>query len=962
MGENAQTINQDGGPPEPVGSPAWAEYYRGGSAEAEWAEFQKLATEIIQVQLKNQQQASSGGHPHGLERAFHAKPTLVVNDAKLCFRDDLPAELRTGFAQPGAQYATSVRFSNASGERLADGEKDMRGVALRVTVSDHEQHDLLLTNFPVSHARDARQFVQFAKATAGGKFSQIFGITQLPLICGPIQTLRMLRNIYRARTVVDSIATQTYWSRGAIRWGETLAVRYLLRPVDRFQRPSAPDRADPDFLSREVSARLKDGDLVFELCVQPFKDEKSTPIEDTAVRWRPEDSLITPVGELKISRGNRGATEEGLAAARTAPINYNPWNTTDEFRPLGNLNRARKSSYDASADLRHELRWHTDPPIRNIILGAVARGFFTLVNRRWPWYRLGVKPGLINIVALRQTLQRRNRFDTEPHDAPPTSRSVPQPPPDTARIARSTDGRYNDLSAPRMGAVDATFGRNLPPQFDPSTVNTPNAVVVSNELLARNEFRPATSLNVLAAGWIQFQIHDWVNHARYPLGENTDVVVPLPQSAEPWASRVAGEGQRVMRIAGNRPRDDVEGNPLINKTTFWGDASELYGTDPETANRLRNGATLNLPGGYLPPGQTGVPESGFTEAWWLGLSALHTLFAREHNVVCAELGAHYPNMTDDQVFQTARLIISALITKIHTLEWTPAILARKTIEIGLNANWSGPKDWLTKASTWLIDDHASTGIPSTFPEHRGVPYSLTEDFTAVYRFHPLIPDDYSFHDHSTNKLLEQHVFSDIAGGSTEGVLRRLGIDNVLYSFGIAHPGAITLHNFPNALRHFERASEGIQQTEIIDLAVVDLMRTRQRGVPRYNDFRAGLHLPRIKKWSELTGDPSDAKLLETIYGSIDRVDTMVGLFAETPPAGFGFSDTAFRIFISTATMRIQSDRFLTVDFRPEVYSPFGMDWIKNNTMNSIILRHCPELAAVVPRENAFAPWRATGSW
>ena len=55
---------------------------------------------------------------------------------------------------------------------------------------------------------------------------------------------------------------------------------------------------------------------------------------------------------------------------------------------------------------------------------------------------------------------------------------------------------------------------------------------------------------------------------------------------------------------------------------------------------------------------------------------------------------------------------------------------------------------------------------------------------------------------------------------------------------------------------------------------------------------------------------------------------------------------------------MQSDRFLTVDFRPEVYSPFGMDWVANNGMTSVILRHCPELAAVLPRgSNAFAPWR-----
>ena len=60
-----------------------------------------------------------------------------------------------------------VRFSNAAGTGQPDTKPDLRGVALRVQVSPEESHDLLMTNFPVSHARNARQFVEFAKATAG---------------------------------------------------------------------------------------------------------------------------------------------------------------------------------------------------------------------------------------------------------------------------------------------------------------------------------------------------------------------------------------------------------------------------------------------------------------------------------------------------------------------------------------------------------------------------------------------------------------------------------------------------------------------------------------------------------------------------------------------------------------------------------------------------------------------------
>ena len=83
---------------------------------------------------------------------------------------------------------------------------------------------------------------------------------------------------------------------------------------------------------------------------------------------------------------------------------------------------------------------------------------------------------------------------------------------------------------------------------------------------------------------------------------------------------------------------------------------------------------------------------------------------------------------------------------------------------------------------------------------------------------------------------------------------------------------------------------------------------------------------------------------------------MVGMFAETPPQGFGFSDTAFRIFILMASRRLKSDRFIAADFTPEVYSPAGLDWVNDNGW-SVLLRHYPELKpAFRGVANPFAPW------
>ncbi|MGK5683141.1 peroxidase family protein [Actinoplanes sp. URMC 104] len=918
----------------------WQETYLGGSPEAERLIFERVAVQIMQTQLRNRPAKDAP-----IVAGFQAKGTYAVDDAVLRFRDDLAPELRTGFAQPGAAYRTAVRFSNAEGRIRDDREPDLRGAALRVTVSDDEHHDLLMTNAPVSHARDARQFAAFALATAGGGAGRYAGLVKLAFTIGPDETIRIVRNVLAGRRRITSVAEETYWSRTPVAWGEE-AVQYLLRPLPGV----VGDAGDgPDFLTAEMASRLRRGDVRFELCVQRFRNPEETPIEDAAVDWRSRDAPPEPIATLTIGASScDNPVVHGLR--------FNPWNTTAGFRPLGNLNRARKAAYDASAAHRDRQRWLTEVPLRNRIAGAAVRTVFGAVNRIRPWHRLPDALALLNLAALRDELRRHNLLDTEVREAPPRVRQAPVPPSDDEREFRTHEGLFNDLSAPAMGAVGAAFGRNVPAAYRPELVDEPNPVVVSRELLRRDTFKPATSLNILAAAWIQFQVHDWVVHARHPLGVD-DVRVPLPPDMPGWANTPGGPLEPEMRIGGNVSRGTgADGVELLfgNVASHWWDGSEVYGTDTASANLLRDGAELRLTAdGYLPVDLDGSEVTGFREAWWLGLSSMHTLFAREHNALCAELARRNPGWDDERTYQTARLIVSAMIAKIHTVEWTPAILATDVLQRAMNVNWHGVPagDWLSRAGLWLTDANALHGIPRTTPDHHGTPYSLTEDFVTVYRMHPLIPDDYTFVAPDGSPL-GTRTFGDLMGARADDELRAMGLSAVLHSFGIAHPGAITLNNYPRALLDLERDGERI------DLSVVDLVRTRRRGVPRYNDFRAGLHLPRIERWEDLSADPETVRRLRSVYRSVDEVDTMVGLFAETPPEGFGFSDTAFRVFILMASRRLQSDRFLTADYRPEIYTQYGLDVIADTTMTGLISRHCPDLAAVLPEHaNAFAPWR-----
>jgi hypothetical protein len=179
------------------------------------------------------------------------------------------------------------------------------------------------------------------------------------------------------------------------------------------------------------------------------------------------------------------------------------------------------------------------------------------------------------------------------------------------------------------------------------------------------------------------------------------------------------------------------------------------------------------------------------------------------------------------------------------------------------------------------------------------------------------------------------------------------MDDLFYSFGTSHPGAITLHNYPRFLQRLERPDG-----TVLDLATIDVLRTRERGVPRYNEFRRLLHLNPFQTFEELAERPEDAEQLRAIYGDIERVDTMVGMYAERKPKGFGFSDTAFRIFILMASRRLESDRFFTRDYRPEVYTRAGIDWVEGTSMRSLLLRHFPALEpALEGVANPFAPWR-----
>jgi hypothetical protein len=575
------------------------------------------------------------------------------------------------------------------------------------------------------------------------------------------------------------------------------------------------------------------------------------------------------------------------------------------------------------------------------------------------WYE---HPSLIlqikDLAGLREELREHNLFDPEGM-RPTTDLGEPT---EEAKRARTPDGTFNDLSDPWMGAAGTGFGRNAPANYTITHTKKlldPDPRLISRKLMARDSFKPAGIVNTIAAAWIQFENHNWFFHGN---GE-PDKVIDIPLGAN---DDFPENPMRIRRTIPMHGKEIVDGQPaplFANSETHWWDGSQLYGSGKEKQSEVRtfvDGKVKVQDDGRLPQSLTtaGIDLTGMEENYWTGVGILHTLFAREHNAVCDALKKAYPSFDDQRLYEIAVLTVSALIAKIHTVDWTTTVLRHPALQIGMNANWYGALGETFKDKIGRVgDSEILSGIVGS-PVDNSVPFSLTEEFVTVYRLHPLIPDDWNWFSLESGEHLRNTTFTEIQGKYTRDFMHSMQVGDLWYSMGQASAGAICLHNYPNALRKLERIDG-----QITDLATLDIVRDRERGIPRYNDFREMLHMPRRKSIDEITPNKEWAKEINEIYnGDVDLVDTQIGMQAEQPPKGFGFSDTAFRIFIVMASRRLKSDRFFTTDFRPEVYTQVGFDWVNNNGIKDVILRHYPELEeAIGGVDRIFAPWPKLGA-
>ncbi len=191
---------------------------------------------------------------------------------------------------------------------------------------------------------------------------------------------------------------------------------------------------------------------------------------------------------------------------------------------------------------------------------------------------------------------------------------------------------------------------------------------------------PATTLNVLAAAWLQFEVHDWFSHG--PNDPDDPWFLSLDE-ADAWPNK-----PMEIRKTPRDPSSDPSGpQTWVTADSHWWDGSQIYGRDKAFIDKTRtreDGKMRVDPDGMLPEDlDEGLDFTDVPGTHWIGLSILHTLFTLEHNAICDMLKKEYPTWGDDRLYDKARMINGALMAKIHTVDWTPAIIAHPTTKLAM---------------------------------------------------------------------------------------------------------------------------------------------------------------------------------------------------------------------------------------------------------------------------------------
>ncbi|VDO67036.1 unnamed protein product [Heligmosomoides polygyrus] len=482
----------------------------------------------------------------------------------------------------------------------------------------------------------------------------------------------------------------------------------------------------------------------------------------------------------------------------------------------------------------------------------------------------------------------------------------------TSGCFRSYDGQCNNFDHPMWGVSQMPLLRLLPPIYENGFSTPvgwekgrlyngypkPNPRDVSRLLVATETVTPHSYLSAMVMQWGQFVDHD-ITHTAMALSrqsyasgaicnktcENLDPCFNIPLSlSDPKlhtgkypcieferSGAVCGSGETSLIFQRVTYRDQM------NIITSYLDGSMVYGSTEVQALELRDlfgdhgqlrfdiVSTGQKP--YLPFERDSDMDckrnfsqenpircflAGDLRAnEQLGLTAMHTVFLREHNRIAAKLLEQNVNWDGETIFQEARKIVGAIIQHITYQEWLPTVLGK------------------------MIGDYGGYN-PNVNP-------SISNAFaTAAFRFgHTLINPTLFRLDKDFNTIKDGHISLHKAFFAPERLLAEGGVDPLvrgLFASPLKMPKSDQLLNMELTEKLFHHFHE-----VALDLAVLNIQRGRDHGLPGYTEYRRFCNLSVPETWDELAADIPDGSVrarLRGLYGHPANVDLWVGGIAE----------------------------------------------------------------------------------
>lgn len=488
--------------------------------------------------------------------------------------------------------------------------------------------------------------------------------------------------------------------------------------------------------------------------------------------------------------------------------------------------------------------------------------------------------------------------------APPAGPPRPAPAAQPARPGisyRSIDGTGNNLVTTGLNAAGADYSRLGRARFADgvSSLRTdlPNARTVSNLVVDGNAEVPNTEgLSGMMYAWGQFIDHD-INLTLSDEVTHIDIAVP--------AGDATLSGSIPLTRAVVNPSTGVDGKPAtaVNNVTGWLDASMVYGSDAATAASLRgaDGRLLTSEGNNLPVVDGAYAAGDIRAQENPDLTALHTLFLREHNRQVDLLAAAHPDWTGDQLYDQARAIVTAEIARITYNEFLPHLLGANAIKPyqGYRAN---------------------------------VDARLSEEFAgAAFRLgHSIVSANLEKTDEQGNLIGTPVTLKDAFFQDTADFAADSGADGLLRHLTNDLSNALDVHIVDDLRNFLFGPAAGL------DLAAINLQRGRDLGLGTLNETRQALGLKPYKTFSQITSDAATAAALEAAYGSIDKVELWIGGLAEDHLPGAMVGQT-FGVIVARQFQNLRDgDRFW---YQIQGFDPATLREIESTTLSSLILKN-----------------------